>query len=132
VLLGPGRGQTHEGGGGEVGDVGHHRHHLVVALGRQGHHVGPERGHHLVDPGVGHRVGVDGRRQHPRGPGEQLGVGPLHPLLLGAGHGVTTDEAGVVDGRHQGALDRPHVGDHRVAVRRVQRGAGEATGFVRL
>ena len=57
-------------------------------------------------PGVGSRVGVGRRRQHPGGPLEQVGVGAVDALLLGAGHRVAADEAGVVDGGRRSAPSR--------------------------
>ena len=92
------------------------------SLGRQGHHVGPERADHGLQPGVGRRVGVGRRGEDPGGPDEQLGVGPVQAHLLGAGHGVAADEPGVVDGRHHRGLHPAHVGDHQ---RRA--GAGSAS-----
>ncbi len=99
VLLAQSGGQVHQGGRGEVGHVGHHRHQRVV-LGRgQGHHVGPELGQDVADQGVGVGVGGGGRGQHPGGPHEQVARGSLDPHLLRAGHGMAAHEAGMVDRR---------------------------------
>ena len=51
-------------------------------------------------------------REHPRRPLEQLGVGPVDPVLLGAGHGVPAHEPGVADRGDDGALHAADVGDH--------------------
>ena len=88
---------------------------------REGHHVGPERDHHGLHRREG--VGVGGRRggEDPGRPGEQLGVRPVQPRLLGAGHGVAAHEPGVVHGRHHRGLHAAHVGHH-------QRRAGPVVG----
>ena len=43
-------------------------------------------------------VGAGGRREHPDRALEQVGVGAVDAVLLGAGHRVAADEPGVVDG----------------------------------
>ena len=94
VLLGGAVGQVHQRGRGQVRDVGDHGHQRVVLLRGQRHHLGPEARHHGLQPGVG--VGIGGRRrgEHPGGPHEQLGVGPVDADLLGPGHGVAARRSG--------------------------------------
>ena len=116
MLLAQAGGQVHQGGRGQVGNVGDHGHQGVVLVGGQGHHVGPEVGEHGAHLGVGAGIGGGRGGQHPGGPHEELARGPVHPHLLRAGHGVAADEAGVVDGRHQRALHAAHVGDDRFGV----------------
>ena len=89
---------------GEVGHVAHHGDEAVVALGGEGHHLGAEAGHdrrHRGEHGIA-RLGR--RREHPDGALEQVGVGAVEALLLGAGHRVAAEEAGVVDGGHDRGL----------------------------
>ena len=83
--------------------------------GRQRDHVGAERRHDRADTRVGLRVGVDRGRQHPGRAVEQLGVGAVHALLLGAGHRVAADEARMVDGGHDRGLHPADVGDDAAA-----------------
>ena len=74
--------------------------------------LAPEGAHRGADRGEGHRVGVGRRGEHPGGPLEHVGVGAVDALLLGAGHGMAADEAGVVELGDDRALDAGHVGDH--------------------
>ena len=75
-------GQGHQGGRCQVGHVGHHRHEVVVAVGRQRHEVGTEADDDRLDRGEGGRVGGRGGRQDPGRTSEQLRVGPVGTLLL--------------------------------------------------
>ena len=67
-------------------------------VGRERHHLGPEAAHRRPQAGEGIGIGVGGGGEHPGGPDEQLGVGPLDAILFGAGHGMAADEAGVGQG----------------------------------
>ena len=51
------------------------------------------------------------RRQYPRGPEEQVRVGPVDALLFRAGHGVAPYETRVADRRHDALFDAGDVGD---------------------
>ncbi len=104
-------GQTHQGRSGEVRDMGHHRYQSVVVLGAERHHLGTQLGHRVADGGVGRVVSGGGRCEHPHGALEEISIGAVDPFLLGAGHGVSADEARVVDCSHDRGLDRTHVGD---------------------
>ena len=95
VLGGSGRGDAHQRGGREVGYVGHDGHQRVVPIGRQGDDLGAQGRDHGPDPRQGVSVGRRGRGQHPGGVYEHLGVGAVDALLLGAGHRVAADVAGV-------------------------------------
>ena len=79
VLLAALVGQAHQGGRRQVRDVRHHRHQLVVPVGRQGDDLGPQGADHLADPGEGAGVGPLGGRQHPGGALEQVGRRPRRP-----------------------------------------------------
>ena len=69
----------------------------------------------VADGAKATRVGVGGRGEDPGGPLEQLGVGSVDALLLGAGHGVAPDEARMVEPGDDGPLDAGHVGDDAAA-----------------
>ena len=79
----------------------------VVAVGREGHHLGAEADD-TTDATVANTLSsVLGRRgEHPHRALEQVGVGAVEALLLGAGHRVAADEAGVVDGGDAPASSR--------------------------
>ena len=124
VLLGHLGRQPHQRGRREVGHVGHEGDEPVMVVGVDSHDISAQGGHHCSHPRVGRRVGRRRRREHPRRALEQLGVGALDTLLLGAGHGVTTDEAGIVDGGDDGALDAAHVGHDTPAGERRPRLTG--------
>ena len=85
------------------------------SAGGEREHVGPERGDHAREPGEGAAgrwpaVGVSTQVA----PTKRSGSAPAQPDLLGAGHGVAADEAGVVDRRDDGRLHPAHVGHHGV------------------
>ena len=126
VLLGPLGGQAHEGGGGQVGNVGDDGHEGVVALGRHRHHVGAERRDHAPNQRVGVGLGVHRGCQDPRRPLEQGRIGPFHPLLLRARHGMAADEVGIGDGGHDRVLHPAHVGDHPAALEGASHLGGDA------
>ena len=128
VLFGPGAGRVHERGGDEVRHVGHHGHQPVVVGGRQHQHVGPEAHHHALQPVEGPEIGGCRRGQHPHGPLEEFGVGAVEADLLGAGHGVSPDEARVVRLLHDRRLDPAHVGHDEIRVSPLL--AEETTGNV--
>ena len=121
-------GQGHERRRGQVGHVGDHGHQLVVAFGRHGHHVGAERGDHGPEPGEGLRVGGAGRGQDPGGTLEQLAVGAVDAFLLGAGHRVAPDEAGMGHRRDDGGLHAGHIGDDAARGDRPDGLAGDGAG----
>ena len=102
--------------------MGDHGDEAVVVLRGEDEHVGPELGHHALQPVEGVEVGRTGRGQHPHRALEEVGGGPAQADLLGSGHRVAPDEAGVVGRRHDGGLDPADVGDHRIgpALRRGQ------------
>ena len=96
VLLGPLVGQAHQRGRGEVRHVRHHGDQRVVALGREGDHLGAERRHDRRARARRPASSVLAvGREHPHRALEQVGVGAVDALLLGAGHRVAADEAGV-------------------------------------
>ena len=74
----------------------------------------PEAHHHALEAVEGLEVGDRGRREHPHRALEEVGVGAAQADLLGAGHGVAADEAGVVGRGDDGLLDPADVGHHRV------------------
>ena len=108
-------GKPHEGGRGQVGHVRDDGDKVVVAVGRKRHEVGTEAGDDGLDGGEGLRVGGRGRREHPGGTREQLRVGAVGALLLGAGHRMSTDKTGMRDLRHDRAFHPADVGDHELA-----------------
>ncbi len=96
VGLGPVSGRVHEGRRDQVGHVGHHCDQPVVVGRRQGDDVGTELGDDArtavrTQPGRFRRSGV---RTHVA-PTKRSGSAPVDARLLGAGHRVAADEAGV-------------------------------------
>ena len=122
VLLAALVGQPHQRGRRQVGHVRHDRHQLVVAVGRQGDDLGPQRADDLADLGERAGVGALGGGEHPGGALEQVGGGALDALLLGAGHRVAAHEAGVGHGVDDRRLDPAHVGDDARSSRRAPGG----------
>ena len=113
VLLAQAGGQVHQGGRGQVGHVGDHRHQGVV-LGRvPGRPRWPRGRRARCAPGrrrPGRSTSVGVRTQV--APTNSSPEAPSSPTCSRAGHGVAADEAGVVDGGHQRPLHAADVGDH--------------------
>ena len=120
VLLGAGARRVHQRGRHQVGHVGDHGDQPVVVGGREHEHVGPQARDHALEAVEGGQVGGRRRGEHPDRALEEVGVGPAQPDLLGAGHGVAADEAGMVGCGHDGRLDPAHVGHHGVGLRRAR------------
>jgi len=120
VLLGSFGGEPHQGCRREVGYVRDDRDQRVVLLRRERDHVGAEGRHDRPHARVCLGVGVDRRGEDPRGPGEELGIGAVHALLLGTGHGVAPHETGMVHARHDRGLHPADVGDDAAASDRAR------------
>ena len=108
----------------EVGDGGHD---AVVVDGVEGHGARPQPGEQPVEPLEQDARRRGGRRQVPRGLGEEVAAGVLDAGGLGPGQGVAAHEALVADRGHDGPLDRPDVGDDA-----ARRGGGERGADRRL
>ena len=93
-----------------------HGHHLIVAVGRKRHHVGPQFRHHRRHGAEGGVVGGAAGREHPHGALEHAAVSSVEPFEFAAGHRVTADEPGVVDGLGHAVLHAADVGDQTVRV----------------
>ena len=79
--------------------------------GRHRHDLGAELADDDGDGGERGVVGAGHRREDPGGAAEHGAVGAVEPVELAAGHRVAADEAGVVDGLGDRALDAADVGD---------------------
>ena len=115
MLFGPPVGQPHQGGGREVRNVRDHGDERVVAVGGHDDDLGAERRHDPSDFRKRLVVGRLRRAEDPHRAAEHVGERPVEAVLFTARHGVSGDEAGIIDERGDRTLDTPHIGDDRGA-----------------
>ena len=125
VLLCSRTGRVHERGGHQVGDVGHHRDQPVVVGCRKHQHVRAETHDDVPQAVEGLEIRGGSRGEHPHGALKEIGVGSVQPHLLGPGHRMATDEAGMGRRLDDGTLHPADIGDHGVGAPARVRQHGE-------